>query len=42
MERSAERRARKEIIEEYITVLAEPGSRYLGHFSPRSGNAIRT
>ena len=39
MERSAERRARKEIIEEHITVLAEPGSRYLGHFSPTSGNA---
>ena len=33
MERSAERRARKEIIEEHITVLAEPGSRYLGHFT---------
>ena len=39
MERSAERRARKEIIEEHITVLAEPESRYLGHFSPTSGNA---
>ena len=39
MERSAERRARKEIIEEHIIVLAEPGSRYLGHFSPTSGNA---
>ena len=39
MERSAEKLARKEIIEEHITVLAEPGSRYLGHFSPTSGNA---
>ena len=39
MERSEEKRAKKEIIEEHITVLPEPGSKYLGHFVPASGAA---
>ena len=42
MERSEEKRAKKEIIEEHITVLSEPGSKYLGHFVPASGAAKDT
>ena len=39
MEESETKRTRREIIEEHVTVLAEPGSRYFGHFSPSSGTA---
>ena len=39
MKESGTKRIRREIIEEYVTVLAEPGSRYLGHFVPSSGTA---
>ena len=39
IEESGTKRIRREVIEEDITVLAEPGSRYLGHFAPSSGNA---
>ena len=39
MEKSGEKRARKETVEEHITVLSEPGSNYLGHFVPVSGIA---
>ena len=37
MERSEEKRAKKEIIEEHIIILSEPGSKYSGHFVPVSG-----
>ena len=33
------KRTRREVIEEHVTVLAEPESRYFGHFSPSSGTA---
>ena len=40
MEESETKRIRREvIIEEHVTVLAEPESRYLGHFAPSSGTA---
>ena len=39
MEELERKRTRREVIEEHATVLAEPGSRYLGHFSPSSGTA---
>ena len=39
MEESGTNRIRREVIEEHVTVLAEPGSRYLGHFAPSSGTA---
>ena len=39
MERSEEKRAKKEIIEEHITVFSEPVSKYLGHFVPACGAA---
>ena len=39
MEESGTKRIRREVIKEHVTVLAEPGSRYLGHFAPSSGNA---
>ena len=41
MEELETKRTRREVIEEHITVLVEPGStgRYLGHFSPSSGTA---
>ena len=33
------KRTRREVIEEHLTVLAEPESRYFGHFPPSSGTA---
>ena len=39
MEESGTKKIRREVIEEHVTVLAEPGSRYLGHFAPSSGTA---
>jgi len=39
MEELGTKRTKREVIEEHITVLAEPGSKYLGHFSPSSGTA---
>ena len=39
MEESGTKRIRREVIEERVTVLAEPGSRCLGHFAPSSGTA---
>ena len=39
MEKSREKRATKETVEEHITVLSEPESNYLGHFVPASGTA---
>jgi len=33
------KRTRREVKEELVTVLAEPGSRYLGHFASSSGTA---
>ena len=37
MEESGTKRIRREVIAEHVTVLAEPGSIYLGHFAPSSG-----
>lgn len=34
-----EENRRKMIVEEHITMIEEPGSKYLGHFAPRSGSA---
>ena len=39
MEELETKRTRREVIEEHVTVLAEPGSRYLGHCLPSSGTA---
>ena len=39
MKESKTKRTRREVIEEHVTVLAEPESRYLGHFLPSSGTA---
>ena len=36
MEKSGTKRISREVIEEHVTVLAEPGSRYLGHSAPSS------
>ena len=42
MERSEEKRAKKEIIKEHITVFSEAASKYLGHLVPASGAAKDT
>ena len=39
IEESGTKRIRREVIEKHVTVLAEPGSKYLGHFAPSSGSA---
>ena len=39
MEELETKKNRREVIEEHLTVLAEPESEYLGHFSPSSGTA---
>ena len=39
MEELGTKRIRREVIEEHVTVLAEPGSKYFGHFAPSRGNA---
>lgn len=39
MKESESKRARTEVTEEHITVLSEPGSKYVGHFSLSSGSA---
>lgn len=39
MIKSESKRARTEVTEEHITVLSEPGSKYIGHFSVSSGSA---
>ena len=39
MEESGAKKARKEIIKEHITVLSEPGGKYLGQFVSSSGTA---
>jgi len=37
MEELGTKRNRREVIEEHVIVLAKPGSRYLGQFTPWSG-----
>ena len=39
MKEAGSKKSRSEIVEEHITVLTEPGSRYLGHFSLSNGSA---